>query len=124
GCGGGGAVRVRGEGRPARAGLEPEPALAAAGSRPGRGTGLGAEPEPSRWESGSYRRIAVAVELAEADDNVVHFLRRAQLASEAQLVFVHVAESAASRWLGEPGLGSERRGDAAAPRALSRGVDP
>src|SRR5262249_1919403 len=89
------------------AGPEPEPRLAAAGSLAGRGRGLTAEPEPSRWESGSYRRIAVAVELAEADDNVLHFLRRAELSSETQLVFVHVAESAASRWLGEQSLDSE-----------------
>src|SRR5262249_44057332 len=62
----------------------------------------------------------VAVELAEPDENVLHFLRRAQLAPDAELVFVHVAESAASRWLGEQSLDSESREDAAALEALSR----
>jgi manganese transport protein len=98
---------------------ESEPVLAAAGSRGVRGAGIPLEPEPLRWHSGSYRRIAVAVELAEPDDNVLHFLRRAQLAPEAELVFVHVAESAASRWLGEQSLDSESREDMAALDSLA-----
>ncbi len=69
------------------------------------------EPEPLHWSSGSYRRIAVAVELSSADENILHFLRRAQIAPEAELVFVHVAESAASRWLGEESLDQESRED-------------
>jgi len=72
-----------------------------------------AEPGALRWHSGSYRRIAVAVELAEADENLLLFLRRAQVAPEAELVFVHVAESAASRWLGEQSLDRESREDTA-----------
>jgi manganese transport protein len=96
-----------------------EPALAAAGSRSGRGM-VTVEAEPQRWHSGSYRRIAVAVELAEPDDNVLHFLRRAQLAPDAELVFVHVAESAASRWLGEQSHDSESREDLATLETLSR----
>ena len=77
------------------------------------------EVEPLRWNSGSYRRIAVAVELLEADENILDFLRRAQLAPEAELIFVHVAESAASRWLGEQSLDSESREDLAGLEGLS-----
>ena len=98
----------------------PEPGVAPAGSRGVRGARLPVEAEPLRWHSGSYRRIAVAVELADADDNVLYFLRRAQFAPEAELVFVHVAESAASRWLGEQSHDSESREDLEALEALAR----
>ena len=100
------------------AGPVAEPAMAAAGSRSARGTGPQAEPSP--WHSGSYRRIAVAVELAEPDEGVLRFLRRAEFAPGAELVFVHVAESAASHWLGEKSLDSESREDRAALESLSR----
>jgi manganese transport protein len=94
-----------------------EPGVAPAGSR---GVKVpAAAPEPQRWQSGSYRRIAVAVELADADDNVLHFLRRAQFTPEAELVFVHVAESAASRWLGEQSHDSESREDLQALESLA-----
>jgi len=76
--------------------------------------------EPLRWNSGSYRRIAVAVELLEADENILDFLRRAQLAPEAELIFVHVAESAASRWLGEQSLDSESREDMTGLEGLAK----
>jgi len=78
------------------------------------------EAEPLRWHSGSYRRIAVAVELTDADENILDFLRRAQLSSDAELIFVHVAESAASRWLGEQSLDSESREDRAGLELLSK----
>ena len=94
--------------------------MAAAGSRGARALGMVLAAEPQRWNSGSYRRIAVAVELVESDDNVLHFLRNAQLSPEAELVFVHVAESAASQWLGEQSLDSESREDTASLEALSR----
>jgi len=102
-----------------RRGMTPlEPAMAAAGSRPRAPAAAGAE--PLRWHSGNYRRIAVAVELADADDNIIRFLRRAQFAPHAELVFVHVAESAASRWLGEQSDDRESREDHAALEALAR----
>jgi manganese transport protein len=107
-------------GWPELAPAAPEPALATAGSRRVRGSGFELEPEPLRWHSGSYRRIAIAVELADADDNILHFLRRANLAPEAELVFVHVAESAASRWLGEQSHDSESREDLHALESLAR----
>jgi manganese transport protein len=77
------------------------------------------EAEPLRWHSGSYRRIAVAVELSEADENILDFLRRAQISPDARLLFVHVAESAASRYLGEKSLDRESREDRAALEALA-----
>jgi len=109
-----------GRGGPSLALPAAEPAMAAAGSRAARGTGTAREVEPLHWHSGSYRRIAVAVELAEPDENVLHFLRRAELAPGAELVFVHVAESAASHWLGEQSLDSESREDRTALEALAR----
>jgi manganese transport protein len=109
-----------GRGGPSLALPAAEPAMAAAGSRAARGTGTAREVEPLHWHSGSYRRIAVAVELAEPDENVLHFLRRAELAPGAELVFVHVAESAASQWLGEQSLDSESREDRTALEALAR----
>jgi len=51
---------------------------------------------------------------------VLHFLRRAQLAPDAELVFVHVAESAASRWLGEQSHDSESREDLVTLETLAR----
>jgi len=109
-----------GRGGPSLALPAAEPAMVAAGSRVARGTGTAREIEPLHWHSGSYRRIAVAVELAEPDENVLHFLRRAELAPGAELVFVHVAESAASQWLGEQSLDSESREDRTALEALAR----
>jgi manganese transport protein len=76
--------------------------------------------EPHGWHSEGYRRIAVAVELTDADANILEFLRRAQWAPESELVFVHVAESAASQWLGEKSLDLESREDRAALESLAR----
>ena len=96
------------------------PAVIAAGSRGVRGSGLDIEPESLRWHSSNYRRIAIAVELAEADDNILEFLLRAHLTKDVELVFVHVAESAASRWLGEQSHDSESREDLSALEGLAR----
>ncbi len=102
----------------------PEPAPVAARVAPegvaARTRDFVLDPEPLRWSSGSYRRIAVAVELAEADENILVFLRRAHLTPDAELVFVHVAESAASRWLGEESLDAESREDRVALEGLAR----
>lgn len=111
---------VRGWPELAPAGVPVDSGLAPAGSRGVRASGLDLEPEPLRWHSGSYRRIAIAVELTDADDNILHFLRRAHMAPGAELVFVHVAESAASRWLGEQSHDSESREDLHALEGLAR----
>ena len=97
----------------------PVPTPAAVAEKPAAAS-LALEAEPLRWSSGNYRRIAVAVELAAADENILEFLRRAALAPEAELVFVHVAESAASRWLGEESLDQESRQDQVALEQLAR----
>ncbi len=103
--------------RPAPA---PATAAAAAPEKAAPAPAFAIEPEPLRWSSGNYRRIAVAVELAAADENILEFLRRAALAPEAELVFVHVAESAASRWLGEQSLDQESREDQVMLEELAR----
>lgn len=72
------------------------------------------------WDSGAHRRVVVAVELAAADDNILQFLLRARLTPGLQLVFVHVAASAASRWLGEKSDDAESREDLRALEALAR----
>ena len=101
----------------------PEPAIATAGSQ----APAIARDEPSSvadasipWDSGAHRRVVVAVELAEADDNILQFLLRARLAPGLRLVFVHVAESAASRWLGEKSHDAESREDLKALEGLAR----
>ena len=48
----------------------------------------------------AYQRIAVALELGAADESVLGFLHGLEMAQGAELVLVHVAESAASRYLG------------------------
>jgi manganese transport protein len=95
-------------------------AVAGSAMRPAPAPALDLAPEPLRWSSGNYRRIAVAVELVAADENILEFLRRAALAPEAELVFVHVAESAASRWLGEESLDQESRDDQRMLEQLAR----
>ena len=116
-------VPFLGRGRAPLAPSEPEPVIASAGSSGGRGAVAPLEPETLAWHSGSYRRIAVAVELADADHNVLQFLRKAKIAPEAELVFVHVAESAASRWLGEQSDDAESREDLRTLEALAREFD-
>jgi manganese transport protein len=91
------------------------------------GAGAVLRPGTAEWNSGQHRRIAVALELEAADGNILGFLDRATFAPGATLVLVHVAESAASRWLGERSLDRESREDAAALDALaerfrSRGI--
>ncbi len=112
-----------GLGRPARpavpAAAPARPAAPPAAAPAASPAARAVEAEPLRWNSGSYRRIAVAVELTEADDNILEFLRRAQISPEAQLLFVHVAESAASRYLGEETLDQESREDRVALEALA-----
>lgn len=108
---------------PQLAPVGPETAIATAGSQlpPAVRTEGGEVVDTTLpWDSGAHRRVVVAVELAEADDNILQFLLRARLAPGLRLVFVHVAESAASRWLGEKSHDAESREDLQALEGLAR----
>ncbi|HEV2106564.1 MAG TPA: Nramp family divalent metal transporter [Candidatus Eisenbacteria bacterium] len=92
------------------------PALLLAGSRHA-GAGAEAPAAPLALQAGAYRRIAVALELGAADESVLEFLRGLAFAPGAELVLLHVAESAASRYLGEESLDAETRDDLATLQA-------
>jgi manganese transport protein len=100
-------------------------APATAGSRaPRRGRAAPAAVAPVT----AYRRIAVALELGSADAAVLEYLRHASFAPGAELVLVHVTESAASRYLGPETSDVESRADEAALAAIAgefraRGLD-
>ena len=60
---------------------------------------------------GRYRRIAVALELGPADRPVLEHVREMALAEGSEVVLLHVAESAASRYLGPESSDEESRED-------------
>ena len=109
--------RMRGE--PAVS--EAEPAAPAVPAAPGG-------PALPELQVSAYRRIAVALERGRADASVLEFLRSLEFRPGAELVLVHVVESAASRYLGEQSRDEESREDEAALRVIAiafraRGVD-
>jgi manganese transport protein len=61
--------------------------------------------------AGRYRRIAVALELGPADQAVLEHVREMALAQGCDVVLLHVAESAASRYLGPESSDQESRED-------------
>src|SRR5206468_192645 len=69
----------------------------------------GAAPAAPAFNAAGYRRIAVALELGRADPSVLEFLRGLSFAPGAELVLLHVVESAASRYLGAESLDEESR---------------
>jgi manganese transport protein len=73
-------------------------------------------PAPARARApvkdGRYRRIAVALELGPADRPVLEHVREMALAEGSDVVLLHVAESAASRYLGPESSDLESREDA------------
>jgi manganese transport protein len=69
--------------------------------------------------AGAYQRIAVALELGRSDPSVLEFLRSLSFAPGAELVLVHVVESAASRYLGAQSLDEESREDQSALEAIA-----
>jgi manganese transport protein len=75
--------------------------------------------EAGRRPAPGYRRIAVALEMGPADAAVIDHVSRLVSAPETELVLIHVAESAASRYLGEQSLDKESREDQAALEALA-----
>ena len=103
--------------RPAR----PWPARAevpvAAGSRPALETHAPIAQAPGRSHTippGIYRRVAVALEMGAADEPVLEHVRANLAAPGADLVLLHVVESAASRYLGPESSDQESRADLAA----------
>jgi manganese transport protein len=100
----------------------PPPAVQAMGSRSVHvaHTGVVAGPAgPPAFQAGAYRRIAVALEMGGSDGTVLEFLRKLTFAPGAELVLLHVVESAASRYLGEQSLDEESREEQATLEALA-----
>ena len=84
----------------------PERAPTPAPPRPAAPAIARAPSAPSR-----YRRIAVALELGPADRAVLDHVREMALAEGCDVVLLHVAESAASRYLGPESSDEESRED-------------
>ena len=65
------------------------------------------------------RRVAVALELGPADRAVLEHVKRMPLSPDAEVVLMHVAESAASRFLGPESSDQESREDQAILESLA-----
>jgi manganese transport protein len=90
------------------------PAIApSAPAAPAVAPARGAAPARARIPAadGRYRRIAVALELGPADKPVLEHVRQMALAEGSDVVLLHVAESAASRYLGPDSSDLEARED-------------
>jgi manganese transport protein len=66
-----------------------------------------------------YRRVAVALELGPADRAVLDHVRAMSLPADGEVVLLHVAESAASRYLGPESSDEESREDEATLESLA-----
>ena len=69
---------------------------------------------------GGPRRVAVALEMGPADVAVLQHLRGMALPADVEVLLMHVAESAASRYLGTESSDEESREDEAALAGLAR----
>ena len=69
--------------------------------------------------TGPYWRVALALELGPADHAVIEHVKRMALPAGAELVLMHVAESAASRFLGPESYDQESREDIATLDSLA-----
>jgi manganese transport protein len=76
-------------------------------------------PAPVPGVAASFRRIALALELGAADRAVLEHVKRMALPADAELVLMHVAESAASRFLGPESSDQESREDLATLESLA-----
>jgi manganese transport protein len=94
--------------------MEPAPATAAAA-----GLERVVAPRAAAAPAPSYRRIAVALEMGPADAVVMEHLR-ALARPGTEVVLIHVAESAASRYLGPDSSDEESREDQEALEALAQ----
>ncbi len=70
-------------------------------------------------ENVPYRRVAVALELAAPDRAILDHVRLMALPADAEVVLMHVAESAASRYLGTESSDQESREDRATLESLA-----
>ncbi|HET7225217.1 MAG TPA: universal stress protein, partial [Candidatus Eisenbacteria bacterium] len=66
--------------------------------------------------------VAVALELGPADAAVLAHVREMALPVDAEVILMHVAESAASRYLGRESSDLESREDAATLAAIAQGL--
>ena len=74
---------------------------------------------PPALAAGGPRRVAVALELGIADPAVIEHVRNMPLARDAQLVLLHIVESAAGRYLGPETGDAEAREDIATLESLA-----
>jgi manganese transport protein len=74
---------------------------------------------PPALPAGGPRRVAVALELGAADPAVIEHVRGMPLARDAELVLMHVVESAAGRYLGPETGDAEAREDIATLESLA-----
>jgi len=92
-----------------------------AGAVPGAPVGAGATAAGTlavtAGPDARWRRIAVALELGPTDETVLDYVRHLPLPASGEIVLLHVAESAASRYLGEQASDLESREDQAALEA-------
>ncbi|TMQ69004.1 MAG: universal stress protein [Candidatus Eisenbacteria bacterium] len=70
--------------------------------------------------TGDARRVALALELGAADDDVLQHVRAQRDPARAHLILLHVVESAAGRYLGDQSSDQESRGDLATLETLAR----
>ncbi len=70
-------------------------------------------------ENVPYRRVGVALELAAPDRAILDHVRLMALPADAEVVLMHVAESAASRYLGTESSDQESREDRATLESLA-----
>jgi manganese transport protein len=68
------------------------------------------------------RRVALALELGNADAEVLEQVRGMALPADVRVMLMHVAESAASRYLGQETLDEETRTDLATLEELAAGL--
>jgi manganese transport protein len=73
-------------------------------------------------ESVPYKRVALALELGPADRAVIEHVRTMALPADAEVLLLHVAESAASRYLGPESSDKESREDQATLDDLAAGL--
>ena len=74
---------------------------------------------PVSGVAASYHRVALALELGAADRAVLEHVQRMELPADAELLLMHVAESAASRFLGPESSDQESREDLATLESLA-----